>query len=112
MKGIIFDLDGVLVNSMPSHYFAWKTAFEEVCSLSVDIRTVYLLEGMRGCEMVLEIFQKFNYTNFLDVGKVTKRKDNIFRSLIGTIEPYNAIEDVISNLHCIKAVVSGSGRQD
>ena len=30
MKGIIFDLDGVLVDSMTAHYKAWKTALEDV----------------------------------------------------------------------------------
>jgi beta-phosphoglucomutase-like phosphatase (HAD superfamily) len=38
MRGLIFDLDGVLVNSMPTHYKAWKIAFEETTSLQVDER--------------------------------------------------------------------------
>jgi beta-phosphoglucomutase-like phosphatase (HAD superfamily) len=30
VNGIIFDLDGVLVDSMPAHYKAWEIAFREV----------------------------------------------------------------------------------
>ncbi|MFL6363113.1 MAG: HAD family hydrolase, partial [Nitrososphaeraceae archaeon] len=30
MRGIIFDLDGVLTDSMPAHYKAWEIAFKEV----------------------------------------------------------------------------------
>ena len=45
MKGLIFDLDGVLVDSMPTHYKAWKIAFDETTSLQVDERSIYLLEG-------------------------------------------------------------------
>ena len=52
MKGIIFDLDGVLVDSMTAHYKAWKTALEEIASLQVDERSIYLLEGMRGIDLV------------------------------------------------------------
>jgi beta-phosphoglucomutase-like phosphatase (HAD superfamily) len=40
MKRLIFDLDGVLVDSMPTHYKAWKIAFEETTSLQVDERSV------------------------------------------------------------------------
>lgn len=29
IKGLIFDLDGVLVNSVPAHFSAWKRMFEE-----------------------------------------------------------------------------------
>ena len=57
MKGIIFDLDGVLVDSMTAHYKAWKTALEEIASLQVDERSIYLLEGMRGIDLVEEIFK-------------------------------------------------------
>jgi len=57
MKGVIFDLDGVLVDSMPMHYEAWKIAFSEVTNIEVDERTIYLLEGMRGIELVRNIFE-------------------------------------------------------
>jgi beta-phosphoglucomutase-like phosphatase (HAD superfamily) len=43
MKAIVFDSDGVLVDSMPGHYTAWKTAFKEVSDIDVDERTIYLL---------------------------------------------------------------------
>lgn len=52
MKGLIFDLDRVLVDSMPTHYKAWKIAFEEITSLPVDERSIYLLEGMCGEDLV------------------------------------------------------------
>ena len=61
MKGLIFDLDGVPVDSMPTHYKAWKIAFEETTSLQVDERSIYLLEGMRGEDLVEQIFKKYGY---------------------------------------------------
>jgi beta-phosphoglucomutase-like phosphatase (HAD superfamily) len=57
MRAIVFDSDGVLVDSMPSHFMAWKVAFKEVCDIEVDKRTVYLLEGMRGIDLVRRIFE-------------------------------------------------------
>ena len=112
MKGIIFDFDGVLVNSMPVHYEAWKTAFLEICSLQVNERTVYLLEGMRGVDLVREIFRIFNYNELAKVESVTKRKDQIFRSMIDRVNSYPGTEELVKGLTCIKGIASGSAKHD
>ena len=75
MRGLIFDLDRVLVNSMPTHYKAWKIAFEETTSLQVDERSIYLLEGMRGEDLVEQIFKKYGYADDLKKkGHSTKKR--------------------------------------
>jgi beta-phosphoglucomutase-like phosphatase (HAD superfamily) len=112
MKGIIFDFDGVLVNSMPIHYLAWKKALMEICKLQVDERTVYLLEGMRGAELVKEIFKISNYKDFSKIGSVTKRKGQIFRSMIDDIDTYTGTQELVKGLRCIKGIASGSDRYD
>lgn len=112
MKGIIFDFDGVLVNSMPFHYEAWKTAFMEICSLQLNERTVYLLEGMRGVDLVKEIFRIFNYNELSKVESLTKRKDQIFRTMIDRIDSYLGTEELVKGLTCIKGIASGSARHD
>ena len=55
MRAIIFDMDDVLVDSMPYHYEAMKTAINQVANIDLDKRTFYLLEGMSVAEMALEI---------------------------------------------------------
>jgi HAD superfamily hydrolase (TIGR01509 family) len=113
VNGIIFDLDGVLVDSMPLHYKGWKTAFEEIASLHVDERSVYLLEGMRGIDLVKEIFKKYNY---LDVSKaqiVTKMKDEVFRSEMKMkVDAYDKVDKILQELSCIKGIVSGAAKED
>ena len=111
MKGVIFDLDGVLVDSMTAHYKAWKTAFEEITSLQVDERSIYLLEGMRGIDLVKEIFKKHNYTDLSKTQVVIRRKDELFRSVMN-IRPYDKVNDILQELHCIKGIVSGSAKRD
>ena len=56
MKGVIFDLDGVLVDSMPTHFQCWKQAFENIAGIKVTQRQLYLLEGMRGIELIVKTF--------------------------------------------------------
>ena len=111
MKGIIFDLDGVLVDSMPTHYKAWNIAFEEITSLQVDERSIYLLEGMRGEDIVNQIFKKYNYRGLSKTKDVVQRKDDIFRSMMN-IKPYDKVNEILGRLTCTKGIVSGSAKQD
>jgi HAD superfamily hydrolase (TIGR01509 family) len=112
MHGIIFDFDGVLVDSMPAHYKAWRAAFDEVCSLHIEERSIYLLEGMRGIDIVNEIFKKSKYTETSKAQEVVNRKDDIFRPSIKHIRPYEGAADINSGLTCIKGIVSGSAKKD
>ena len=112
MKGvIIFDLDGVLVNSMPTHFKAWKAAFAKIAGLEVAERDVYLLEGMRGMELVEKIFEQKDFSDYSLVRKVHDEKSRIFKS-IRSSEPFEDVREMIDEIECPKAVVSGSTRND
>jgi beta-phosphoglucomutase-like phosphatase (HAD superfamily) len=39
MKAIIFDMDGVLADTMPFHYEAMKNAVKEITDIELDRRT-------------------------------------------------------------------------
>ena len=83
MQGGILDLDGLLVDSMPIHYEACKTAFSEVVNIEVDGTTIYLLEGMRGIELVRNIFELKRIGPFDEsiLTQITKSKNGIFRKI-------------------------------
>ena len=119
MKAIVFDSDGVLVDSMPSHYKAWKIAFKKVCNIDVDRRTIYLLEGMRGIDLVKKVFELKNFSGNDTAQKiaeqVSQQKNEVFRKFLFSSPPkaYEGVENLIMNLvDCKKAVVSGSARKD
>ena len=61
-KGIIFDMDGVLVDAMPFHCKAIQTAAKQEANIDVKQRDVYLLEGMPGEDMVKELLRQKRYT--------------------------------------------------
>lgn len=111
MEGIIFDLDGVLVNSMPTHFKAWKAAFAEIAGLEIAEREIYLLEGMRGIELVEKIFEQKKFHDHSLARKVHDEKSRIFKS-IRSSEPFVGVAEVISDIKCAKAVVSGSTKND
>ena len=64
-EAVIFDIDGVLVNSMPFHYKAMSIAIKEITNIDLDKRTFYLLEGMPVAEMALEIL-RLNVTELIN----------------------------------------------
>ena len=108
MVAIIFDLDGVLVNSMPSHVRAWQQAFKEVAGLEVSDRDFYLLEGMRGMELIKKILGR---EDEILAKKIQSEKDRVFRS-IRSSAPFEGVRSMLERTAGNRAVVSGSAKED
>lgn len=123
-KGIIFDMDGVLVDAMPFHCKAIQTAAKQEVNIDVAQRDVYLLEGMPGEDMVKELLRQKRYTgnieelsnddsdklNFL-AHRIHERKKKVFQQ-INASAPINGAREVVSNIGCKKALVSGAAEQE
>ena len=117
MKGIIFDMDGVLIDAMPFHAEAMRMAINEETGYTIDKKIVYLLEGMPGPGLVKEIFKRENINKDTDdslAEKISKRKKELFKQ----IQKSQAIEgakELIEDLrycNCLKAVVSGASKKE
>ena len=57
MKAVIFDLDGVLIDSMPFYAEAWRKAFE-LHGLQVGHEEIYHGEGLQRKETVRRVYRK------------------------------------------------------
>ena len=56
IKAVIFDMDGVITNTMPDHFRAWRKVLEKV-GIHVTHFEVYSREGQRGISSLKEIFE-------------------------------------------------------
>ncbi len=56
VKAVIFDMDGVITNTMPDHFRAWKIIFAQQ-KINVSHLDIYEREGQKGLQSVIEIFQ-------------------------------------------------------
>src|SRR5215469_13627009 len=122
MRAIIFDMDGVLVESMPYHYQAMKIAIKEVVNIDLDKRTFYLLEGMPVAEMALEILKIKRQVDVKNITNkdiqisenIAKRKKELFKQLCIIPKPFVGVKKLITNTlsGCSKAVVSGSAKEE
>jgi len=84
IRGIVFDMDGVLIDSHPVHSAAWR---EFLRSLSVDVSDqdlAFILEGGTRTDILRHFLGDLPQAQLTEYGR---RKDEIFRSLEHEIQP-------------------------
>lgn len=108
LKAIIFDADGVLVDSMRFQADAWVEAFREI-DISITREDIYELEGSNNKRLIKSIFKKAGKEPepwHLEQLPEKKRKALDFDQ----IKPFEGILDCLKELerHFKLALVSGS----
>lgn len=94
IKGIIFDLDGVIVSTDEYHFQAWKSIavaegilFDQ--SINERLRGVSRMESL---EILLEQTKK-NYTS-AEKSALAERKNNFYRELLQSLSPKDILPGV------------------
>jgi beta-phosphoglucomutase len=110
LKAIIFDVDGVLVDSMRFQADAWVKAFNEV-GITITRRDIYELEGSNDSRLIKAIFEKAGREHepwHLEQLPEKKREALEF----DRIQPFEGIPECLRELkqHFKLAMVSGSNR--
>jgi len=109
-KAIIFDCDGTLADTMPTHVKAWVASYK---SFGIDIseQPFFEMGGMNNQAIIETLNQKFGYT--LDVATTEEAKESRYLSMIHTITEVKAVAD-IARAHQgevpIAVASSGQGR--
>ncbi len=75
VKGLIFDSDGTLVNTMPLHYRAFLETFESTGEQFPE-ELFYELAGVPTDRIIEVLNEKFGYK--LDPKEITRKKEKIF----------------------------------
>jgi beta-phosphoglucomutase len=78
MKAVLFDLDGVLINSPEAHYQSWKKAFEEF-DVEILPEDLFVLEGLTREEIAKRICEQSEIPT-LDAPKIAKKKDEYYHA--------------------------------
>lgn len=82
VKAVIFDMDGVITNTMPDHHRAWKEVLAEY-DIHVSHADIYTREGQPGDEALVEIFEKYDSTHRLDeIPKILRQKEDLFKEIV------------------------------
>ncbi len=82
-RSAIFDMDGVITNTMPYHFQAWEIAFREVLGLTINEKDIYLREGSKGAFALKEIFQQYGWSHDEKIlQQLLNKKEEVFSKLL------------------------------
>ena len=83
-KAVIFDMDGVITNTMPDHFRAWQQVLREA-GVIVSYFDVYRREGQRGITSLKEIFRVHKKEfHVAEANRLLARKEKIFKRIVKT----------------------------
>ena len=102
VKGIIFDLDGVLLSTDEYHYQAWKAIADEL-GIYFDKTINNKLRGVSRMDS-LNIILGSNYYSPLDKQRFAEKKNSIYRELLNDLSPSVVSDDVRSTLVALRAL--------
>lgn len=81
-KAVIFDLDGVITNTMPDHYRAWIQAIKGT-GLPITHEDIYTHEGQPGKQFLVEMEKKyFCQLRSARLKSILEEKERIFKQIV------------------------------
>ena len=102
IKGIIFDLDGVLISTDKYHYQAWKYIADKE-GLNFDEEMNNLLRGVSRKESLMIILSKNNVTFPEDkIEEMLNIKNEKYKELLNELTPESVDKEVIETLDFLK----------
>ena len=113
IKAVLYDMDGVLIDSMPTHVASWQAIYNRY-SIDVPDERIYMDEGRVGISNIENIFEeKRNITLSRDESKhIYLEKTEEVKKLPTPLPIPNMYEFVTltRNSGCATSVVTGSGQ--
>ena len=84
-KGVLWDLDGVIVDTAPFHFQAWKKTFKEM-GLPFSQEEFTLIFGRRNRDILMEVVGE--PLSMEEMEGISARKESLFReALRGNVRP-------------------------
>lgn len=103
LKACIFDLDGVIVDTVPAHYTAWKAMADEV-GVPFDEKENENLKGVSRVNSMKHILSLRNIEKTdQEIKAYTKRKNAIYVDIISSMTPEDILPGVLTLIDTLKA---------
>lgn len=105
-RGLIFDMDGTVVDSMPVHFLAWKlTAREHGFEYTEEL--FYGLAGMPTHKIVPVVNERLGLS--LDPEEFSSRKEELFLENLKEVKPIEPVADIVRRYHGKLPMSIGTG---
>jgi beta-phosphoglucomutase family hydrolase len=110
IKGLIFDLDGTLADTMPYHFQGWKIACRKF-GADIDKDFLRRLTGTPGWIIAQEIIKKCNLNGNVSVDEIVKEKLYRFSMEQHNVKPIIPVVNIVKKYHNILPMAVGTGGQ-
>jgi beta-phosphoglucomutase len=97
LRGVIFDMDGVLVDSHAVHRKAWRLFFGTLERKVLESELDFILDGRKRGDILRHFLGDCPETELEEFGK---RKDCIFRQMQFEVTPLRGAVRIVRELHC------------
>lgn len=113
-KAVLFDMDGVLYNSMPHHAVAWQQSMASF-GIRMTESDAYATEGARGIDTIRQMVkkQKGEDISLEEAQKMYDEKTRLFH-LMDEAPVMEGVISLMEHIHAMKltiGVVTGSGQR-
>jgi len=113
-RAVIFDMDGVVTDTMPYHYRAWKPVLTEA-GIHVSHFDIYKREGEKGGDSLQDLFMENGKTLDADsLARLMQKKEALFQKIVQP-DLITGSEEMIRRLHhkgYVLALVTGTSRSE
>jgi beta-phosphoglucomutase-like phosphatase (HAD superfamily) len=108
IKGLIFDLDGTLADTMPYHFKGWKNACEK---FGADIDTAFLRKhtGSPGWIIASEIIKKCGLDGSVTIDQIMNQKLIEFYYDQHLVKPIEPVVEIVRKYYGILPMSVGTG---
>jgi beta-phosphoglucomutase len=113
IRSVLFDMDGVILDSMPRHSEAWIEVLGEY-GVRLEPMDIYRREGMSGRESIIDIFSEkgIEYPGDDEYGRILEKKLEIFeRQSVGVFPLVEEILAFLKGKRVGMVLVTGSLRR-
>lgn len=108
VKGLIFDLDGTLIDSMPYHFSGWKRACEKY-GVEIDQSLLRLHAGSPGWAIAVTIIEQNGLKDNVSVEDIMNAKVEEFYKVQHLIKPIEPVVDIVRKYYGILPMAIGTG---
>jgi beta-phosphoglucomutase len=111
LRGVVFDMDGVIIDSHPAHRLAWKGFLESLGRETRDEELDFILDGCKREEILKHFLGELPPHQIAEYGN---RKDELLQQHRDTVQPMPGVVDLLGHLSeagIARAVATSASRR-